>query len=214
MPELASLTKTEPLSTASATYDIRRLEGPHVTMTPYSRGFYRRDLAYQLWALMEKEGAIDLVFYETPTDPEAKAAHGDLAEFVSYFSDPNKIVLIAQDNESGEIAGMTWFEIQCGRFRALGNWWVRRKFWGQKSREIGIISCDYIFKNIGVPAIWGYSPWLTSVKSAESYGFDYVVALPGYSRAKGQVTDIHIVCLTAGRFAEGRYYENLYKDNR
>ena len=211
MPELSILTRTEPSSTDLGIYDIRRLEGPHVTLTPYDRGFYRRDLVYQLWALMEKEQAIDWVFYETPLQDEAKHAHGDMVHFINYFDDPCKIILVVQHNESQEIAGLCWFDIQCDRFRALANWWIRRKFWGKPAREAGVIACDYIFHNLKIPHIWGYSPWLTSAKSGMSFGFDYVVALPDYVRAKGKVMDMHVVYLSQQKFEAGQYYENLHR---
>lgn len=206
--------KTEPLSIDSAptTYDITRMDGPNAILTPYARGFFRRDLPYHIWALMEKEDATKLVFYEIPNNAADKASSGDLVHFVNYFSnDPSKLLLVVTDRESGEIAGICWFDIQCDRFRALANWWMRRKFWGHFTREAGVIACDYMFGNIGVQHLWGYSPWPTSAKSGMSFGFEYMIALPDYLTIGGKPRDMHIVHLSKERFRDGGYFENLHQ---
>lgn len=195
MLALLLLTLMEPSSTDLAPsngYDLSRMEGRHTVIWPYSRSYYGRDLPYKLWSLIEKEDAIKLIFSEVPGDPEKKKAHGDLAHFIAHFADPSRILLIASDH-SGEIAGITWFDVQMPNYRALGNVWFRRKFWGEAAREAGVMSLDYMFHVVGTQHIWGYTPWLTAVKYCLAIGFNHTTTLPGYALCNGKSRDMHIV---------------------
>ena len=180
-------------------------------MTPFARGYFRRDLPFAIWSLMEKENASNLVFYEAPNDPIALKSHGDLSHFITYFTDPQKVLLVVTDRGTGEIAGICWFQVEANNARALANWWMRRRFWGHFTREAGVLACDYMFGAVGVEHIWGYSPWQTSAKSGMSFGFEYVVGLPDYVCIDGEFRDMHIVHLSRERFRAGRYYENLFE---
>jgi len=201
--DLAISEEHKPVFNQDGKYNLNRLEGEHVIVWPYARGFYPRDLPYHLWALMEKEDAINKVFYERAGDSdEAKKSHGDLIQFVQYFSDPNKIILIAQSLD-GEIAGATWFSIELAKFRAYGNVWFRQKYWGKPSREAGWMSLDYMFHNVGVQYIWGHTPWKTAMNYCVAIGFDYVVTLPDFALIEGEAQDIHVLRISKGEFGNG-----------
>jgi len=159
-----------------------------------------RDLPYQLWLIMEKEGILKYVFFDSPTDAMGQKAHADLAHFVNFFSDPKKMILIVQHIESKELAGMTWFDLERPNYRCLANWWIRRRFWGPPAREAGIMSCDYMFNCIGMEHIWGFSPWETSAKSGMSFGFEYMATLPDYFIINGKSQAAHIVHYAKANF--------------
>ncbi len=194
--ELNTLTPTALPSTASAPeYDTNRLKGDLVSLWPYVHGYYARDLPYQIWALMEKDDATKYVFYEYQNGATPVPIKGDLASFMAYVSDPQKIILVVQDNETAEIAGMIWFDTFIPRYRCNSGFWMRRRFWGHRTREACRIALDYVFNNIGVQAVWGFTPWLTSVKTTNALGFTYVCSLPDYALLDGKPADIHISCL-------------------
>jgi hypothetical protein len=187
------------ISSATTNYNpVERLKGEHIMMVPYVRGLYARDLPYQLWRFMEEERAIPKVFSEVPEGAEEQNAHGDLIHFVNFLNDSSKIILIAAVGE--EIAGMTWFHVQQPKFRAMGNVWFRKKFWGEPAREGGRISLDYMFNCVGVEHIWGETPWMEAARYCMDIGFDYVVALPDYAQIKGKAYDAHIVTCSKENF--------------
>ena len=187
--------QTQPINgkAQSAVFDESRLTGKHVVLWPYVRGYVARDMPYRLWAIMEREDILKYVLYENPTGELEQKAHGDLAHFIAYFSDPKKIILVVQHIESKELAGMTWFDVERPGYRCMASWWIRRKFWGEPAREAGKMACDYMFNCIGTEHIWGFTPWETSAKSGVAQGFEYVIALPEYLLVNGKPRDAHVV---------------------
>lgn len=201
--------QTEQLSTVSAishnggskeAFDESRLTGQHVVLWPYVRGYLPRDLPYQLWSIMEKEDILKYVFYENPTNDLEQKAHGDLAHFIAFFSDPKKLILLSQHIQSKEWAGMLWVDVEKPGYRCLAGWWMRRRFWGEPTREAGRMACDYYFNCIGLEHIWGFTPWETSAKSSISFGFEYVDALPNYLLVNGKPRDAHVVHYAKANF--------------
>jgi len=150
---------------------------------------------YQIWAAMEKEDALKLVFYEKyAPDTTPISTHADLPFVMEYFCDPKKIIiLVTGDND--ELAGVMWFDGIIPDFKLFASYWFRRKYWGHASREACKIGIDWVFNDLKIPAIWSVTPWLTSVKTTNTLGFEYLVALPDATLAGGKVRDLHISVL-------------------
>ena len=201
--DLSTLTPTELPSTVSAPselWNLERLEGELVSLWPYAHGYYARDLPYQIWALIEKDDAAKYIFYEYQEGPEPISIKGDLATFIAYLSDPQKIILVVEDNETKGIAGMIWFDSFIPNYRCHSGFWMRRRFWGHRTREACRIALDYIFNKINVQSVWGFTPWQTSLKTQTALGFTYVVSLPDYVLIDGRPNDMHISYLRKQEF--------------
>jgi RimJ/RimL family protein N-acetyltransferase len=141
---------------------------------------------------MEKEDTLKLVFYEKPGEDTPFQQHSDLADFIVYMGDPKKIVLLVQDAKEDQIAGLIWLDGVVPGWRANGNFWMRRRYWGESTKEAVMIGLDYVFHALDIQTVWTYSPWLTSVKTTNRCGFEYVVSLPDFALVNGQPRDIHI----------------------
>ena len=197
----------EPLSTelepSKTEYDPQRLKGKLINVHPYVRGYFAPDMPYQLWSLMGKEDALKLVFFEKIDEETPIPTHADLAFFTDYILDPKKIVLLITSPDDSEIAGLIWFDGIIREFRATGSYWMRRKYWGHPTREASRIALDYMFNGLGIKSVWAYTPWITSVKTTNSLGFDYVAALPDCTMAGGKVRDMHVSVLRRENFNHG-----------
>lgn len=198
--EQSSTVSAPPTNGTAKVFEESRLTGEHVVLWPYVRGYLARDLPYQLWAIMEREDILKYVFYERPTDEIEKKSHGDLAHFIAYFSDPKKMILVAQHIASKELAGMIWVDVEKVGYRSICSGWMRRKFWGHPVREAGKMAGDYFFNCIGLQHIWGLTPWETAAKSGMSLGCDYVCALPDYFLIDGKPRDAHMIHCSKAMF--------------
>ena len=184
-------------------YDLNRLKGKLVNVWPYARGYFAPDLPYQLWSAMAKEDALKLVFFEEPVQETPIATHADLAFFTEYILNPQRIVLLITAVGSEELAGLIWFDGLIPHFRATGNYWMRRKYWGYPTFEASRIALDYVFNSLDLKSVWAYTPWLTSVKTTKRLGFDYVTALPESTFAAGKVRDMHVSVMRREKFNHG-----------
>ena len=192
----------EQSSTALATfeYDLNRLKGKLVNVLPYVRGYFAPDISYQIWSQMAKEDVLKLIFFEEPLKETPIATHADLAFVTEYFLNPQRIVLLVTDKELGELAGVIWFDSILPHFRAHGSYWMRRKYWGHPTEEASRIALDYMFNFVDVLSVWAYTPWLTSVKTTNRLGFDYITALPESTFAAGKVRDMHVSVMRREKF--------------
>ena len=205
--DLNTQTQTAPQSTASAIaepYDLSRLQGKLVTLTPYVHGYSSRDMLYQLWVLIEQEKVWNLIFYDTQESETPVPTRGDLGTFAVYMATPGRLPLIVQDNKSGEISGLMWYDSIIPKFRAQGSYWMRRRFWGHRTREAALIALDYGFHYLNLKTVWAFTPWLTSVKTTNSLGFTYVASIPDYCLTDGKIRDIHVSYLKREDFKRGQ----------
>jgi len=177
-------------------YDISRLTGKLVKLWPYSRGLYPRDILYRVWAAMEQDNAAHLVFHgqQVPSDM-IYTWRGDLTEFIKYFDQPTRLLVICECIEDKEIAGFIWFDDVVPGFRALANIFFRRKYYGQVSHEASILAKEYAFDGLGIKSLWAFTPWLWAAKHAESIGFEKIVVLPGLYIVDGQLRDAYVLKL-------------------
>lgn len=169
------------------------LTGLHVRLYPYVRGAFPRELLYALWRAVEDEGASRLLFYAQPVTEEAQ--RGDLQEFVSYLTDPKRVLYVAQSLKDDSLAGMVWFDdIQPG-YRAAANVFFRRRAWGAPALEGSRLALAAAFDTLGLESIWAYTPWLHAVRHAKRAGMMPVALLPGFVRIDGAARDIHVLRL-------------------
>jgi RimJ/RimL family protein N-acetyltransferase len=162
-------------------------------MTPlalyhYERTSYRSILGV-LWHLMEREGATAKVFH---AQQGPAAERGDLVEFVRYFDDPKRYLLMAVTAEA-EPVGMVWFDDVVMNHRAAVNIFYARKVWGRQARATTADAVTWAFRSLGVSAIYGYTPWRTAVRHGQSLGFHIVATLTGYAFVDGAPKDVTIL---------------------
>lgn len=177
-------------------------------MCPYARGVYPRDLLSKLWTLMEAEDATKYVFYEHFARDERFSTRGDLTQFIEFFADPKKALFVILAKEKNEIAGLMWLEGVVAGVRAIGGFWMRRRYWGEMTREAVNICLEYVFDFLHIPTVWGFTPWLTSVKTTNALGWNYVCSLPDWTqievRDKYRAFDMHISYIRKEDFNYGR----------
>lgn len=171
------------------------LTGQHVRLYPFEREGWPRDVLYALWRHVEDAGASTTLFY---AQPGLDAQRGDLQEFVGYFTDPKRLVYLAQSTKNDELAGMVWFDdIQPGH-RAAINVFFRRRAWGHPAREAVRLACLHAFERLRVQSIWAYTPWPAAWRMGEALGFQHIALLPEFVLIHGTPHDIRIMRLRKG----------------
>ena len=170
---------------------MNELSGQHVRLYPYQRGAFPREVLYACWRAVEDEGAARLLFYAQPCQEEAE--RGDLTEFVSYMTDPKRLVYIAQSLTTDALAGMVWFDDIQPNHRAAANVFFRRRAWGAPALEGSRLALGHVFDTLKVESIWAYTPWKHAVRHAERAGMMPVALLPGFVRIDGAPRDIHVL---------------------
>lgn len=156
-----------------------------LTLHLYTREAYRSILGV-LWQLMEREGATGKVFHATQ-GPE----RGDLVEFVRYFDDPKRYLLIAVDE--AQPVGLVWFDDYVPGHRAAINIFYARRVWGEKSRAATREAVGWAFQALNVPAIWAYTPHHTAIRHGQALGFSIIAVLPEFACVDGKPQDVTIL---------------------
>lgn len=162
---------------------------PPLALYPYTRPAYRSILGV-LWQLMDREGATAKVFH-AQQGPETE--RGDLVEFVRYFDDPKRHLIIMVDGT--EPVGMVWFDDLAPGYRAAINIFYARKVWGARSRAATAAAITWAFPGLGVTSLWGYTPWKTAARHGQALGFSIVAVLPGFACIAGTPHDVTILRL-------------------
>ncbi|HYE89536.1 MAG TPA: GNAT family protein [Terriglobales bacterium] len=165
---------------------------PPLVMYPYQRGAYPRAILGALWQLMEAEGATAKVFH-AQQGPETE--RGDLVEFVRYFDDPKRVLLIMAEPDTKDLVGMVWFDDVVAGHRAAINIFYARKVWGARSRAATREAITWAFQTLGVASMWGYTPHRTAVRHGQALGFQIVAVLPEFARVGGRPQDVTILRL-------------------
>jgi hypothetical protein len=166
---------TEP----AAPYDLR----------PYRRAAFPRDALWSLWAAMEADGGARAVFYASP-----EATRGDLVDFVRAMEPPGPggaAALVA--HEGGEAVGLLWFTDVVPGVRAAVNLWYARRRRGPRAVATTAAACDWAEGALGVPAVWGYTPWPAARAHGERAGFRLVAELPGYVALDGARRPMYVL---------------------
>jgi hypothetical protein len=172
------------------------LKGQQVQLWPYSRGLYPRDTLHTLWRLVESGGGADQVFHsQIGVESDPYPWRGDLTEFVKYFDDPGRrILLMAMQGEA--LMGLCWFDDIVPGYRAAYNLYFRKRAYGNIAHEATTLAFRYGFDVLGVQSIWGYTPWRAAVEHGKRHGMAVVATLPGFARVEGKPTDVSILRIT------------------
>jgi len=176
------------------------MTGEHVRLYPYVRGHWPPETLYALWKLLmpDQDTAKNIFFGRSVLGPPTPyPTLGDLVEFVRFFDpDPpgQRRLLIAESLRTpGEVVGLFWFDDLVPGHRAAGNVLYRRRFWGAPAREASRLALAWGFAELGVRAIWAYTPWRVAVKHCEAVGLRLVATLPEFVELDGVPTDMHIL---------------------
>ena len=176
-------------------YSLDRLKGKTVEILPYVRGYYPRDILYNLWRSMEDDDLASAVFPQSKNEDQAPfKLQGDLIEFVNYFSDPKRILLIVRDHIKGVIAGLHWYDDVILNFRGWANMFYKKEYWGESAYEAGQLCLDYGFNYLNYKIIYGHTPWAKAAGYAEKAGMTLLYKMPmGYLLSDGTITDMNIL---------------------
>lgn len=186
------------------------MTGEHVRLYPYVRGHWPPETLYALWKLLmpDQDTAKNIFFGRSVLGPPTPyPTLGDLVEFVRFFDpDPpgQRRLLIAESLRTpGEVVGLFWFDDLVPGHRAAGNVLYRRRFWGAPAREASRLALAWGFAELGVRAIWAYTPWRVAVKHCEAVGLRLVATLPEFVELDGVPQDMHILRVRKEEFANG-----------
>ena len=186
------------------------MTGEHVRLYPYVRGHWPPETLYALWKLLmpDQDTAKNIFFGRSVLGPPTPyPTLGDLVEFVRFFDpDPpgQRRLLIAESLRTpGEVVGLFWFDDLVPGHRAAGNGLYRRRFWGAPAREASRLALAWGFAELGVRAIWAYTPWRVAVKHCEAVGLRLVATLPEFVELDGVPQDMHILRVRKEEFANG-----------
>jgi hypothetical protein len=169
------------------------LESAHIRLLPYMRGAYGRDVLYGLWCLVEQDGAAARLFYAQACTDET--TRGDLVEFVTYFSSPERHLLIVTEKADTAILGLVWFDRVAGQEHALLGLWYRRKT-TRLAREGTALACRYALHVLGYARLCGFTPWRTAVQHVLAIGWQQVATLPHFITIAGTPHDVYICTYT------------------
>lgn len=152
----------EPMSDTFLSFPEKEysLVGEHLTLFPYLRGHYHRDILHDVWTLIELDNAWDNLFWNREYDVTPVALRGDLTDWISYVEHPvdRKSFLIALTNDTHEIAGLIWFYNMKDE-SAQGSIWMARKFNGAYTREAVLLGLEYGFRARKWQTVWAGTPW-------------------------------------------------------
>lgn len=157
-----------------------KLTGEHVTLWVYARGEAARDLPHQLWAMIEEAGDWQRIMWVDQTEPSRVSKFGDLAHFVAYMFDDRdpKIWLLVSDNETGDIAGVIWFN-KITKKSAYGSIWMSPKYRGKPHvREAGKLGLAFGHELMGWDLISTATPWPDVRNFDKRLGFKEVAFVP------------------------------------
>ena len=197
----------ETLSIASGTaaklggYDFSRLDGKLIKVWPYSRGYYQRDILYHAWQVMDKEDLLQFIFHGQ-AEPVGKPIkqRGDLIEFIKYFTDNSRALLIIQRKDTDKIGGLMWLDDIIQGFRACGNLCFAKDCRKEFVQEATQICFDYSFKVFGLKSLFGFTPWGPATEYALRSGMTQVARVPEFQMINDVPTDIAIVRITREEF--------------
>lgn len=191
----AGETSTAPLPR----YDKARLTGKLVRIWPYVRGQYPRDILYTCWSAMEREGMSQKVFHSSYWPSESPFDwRGDLTEFVTYFSQTNRLLQICQAIENEDLAGLIWFEDIVPQKRASCGIWFKRQYWGPLTLEASQICKDYAFYGLDIPKLYSFTPWPEAKRHAQKIGFEYVTSIPELVQAEEEAYPMNVLVAKRG----------------
>lgn len=179
------------------------LEGQYARLHPYTRGYSSRDLLYLLWRFMEDEGGAARLFYAQTVAETPISQRGDLTEFLAYFNDPKRLLVVVQNIKTDQLAGMVWFDDLVPGFRAAANCFYRRRSWGHPAREGSRLAVGYAFELLGLRSVWAYTPFPEAAKHAEAIGMHRVAVLPGFVSINESPRDVHILKVHREDFQHG-----------
>lgn len=182
------------METSSTVLETSRdcFEGSLVKLYPYWRGAIRRTILIELWAIMEETNGGDIVFYSGQHPETPVARRGDPTEFIQYFSDEKRSLLIIQDKASEQIAGFTWFDDFIPDYRCMCGLFFRKNYRGKIAEEGAKLSIRYAHDILRVRDIWGFTPWVHARKFAEKIGMEWITTLPGLFKINDKPADIYV----------------------
>ena len=156
------------------------LVGEHVSLWVYSRGEAARDLPYILWQMIEDAGDWHRIMWIDINEPTRVPRFGDLAHWMAYMFDDRdiKIWLLVSDNETGDIAGVIWFN-KIVKNTAYGSIWMSPKFRGKPHvREAGKLGLHFGHDLMNWDTIYTTTPWPDVRNFDRRLGFKDVMFIP------------------------------------
>lgn len=175
------------------------MTGELVRLYEHQRGHWPPETLATLWRiLMPDLDTAKKIFFGRLIGPVTPyPTLGDLVEFVRFFEPElpgQRRLLIVQSVEApDQVVGLFWFDDLVPGHRAAGNVLYRRRFWGAPAREASRLALAWGFAELGVRAIWAYTPWRLAVRHCEAVGLSLVATLPEFVELDGIPSDMHIL---------------------
>lgn len=176
------------------------MTGTHVRLHVYQRGQWPPETLATLWKLLmpDQETAKTIFFGRAPLASTPYPMLGDLVEFVRFFepeSGQRRLLIAENITTPGDVVGIFWFDDLVPGHRAAGNVLYRRRYWGTPAREASRLALAWGFAELGVRAIWAYTPWRLAVRHCEAVGLRLVATLPDFIELEGVPQDMHVLCV-------------------
>lgn len=172
------------------------LTGQAVRLWPYAPGVYGRDALYQVWKMMEEDGATKQAFWD-----EAHLENGaDLASFVQMFSGPQRLLLMIERRETGKLCGCFWVSQMVPGHQAFVGMWMRKSARGACSTEAAQLALAYTFEIGAFRQLWALTPWVNAAVLCQQMGFVEIACLPEFCQWASDYKDIHVLRLTREAF--------------
>lgn len=169
-----------------------------VRLWPYAPGVYGRDALYRVWKLMEDDGATKQAFW----DEAMWETGGDLASFMRGFDGPQKLLLLIERVDTGQLCGCFWVTQMSLGHQAFVGMWMQSGARGALSVEGARLSLRYTFDVTEAKQLWALTPWPKAAALCIRTQFELVAILPDFCRWEGKDKDVRVYRLTREAFHE------------
>lgn len=166
-----------------------------IRLWPYAPGVYGRDALYRVWKAMEDDGATKRAFWDETGDTGA-----DLVSFVRSFADPNKLLLMIERQETGQLCGCFWVNQIVVGHQAFVGMWIKTDTRGPVSVEAARMALAYTFDHGQFRQLWAVTPWREAAALCRRVGFVTVAELPEFCLWQGKSLGVWVLRLTKEAF--------------
>ena len=163
-----------------------------VRLWPYAQGVYGRDALYRVWKAMEEDGATHQAFWDEPSGEMG----ADLANFVRLFSGADRVLLMIERTDTGNLCGCFWVSQMTPGHQAFVGMWMHNEARGGLSVEAARLALQYTFEMGHFRQLWALTPWPAAGALCRATGFALVARLKDFCQWEQAYKDVQIFRLT------------------
>lgn len=168
------------------------LTGQTVRLWPYVPGVYGRDALYRVWKLMEDDGATKQAFW----DEACFETGGDLASFIKAFDGPQRLLLMIENIETGQLCGCFWVSQMVSGHQAFISMWMHKSARGASAVEAARLALQYTFAAGDFRQLWALTPWIGAGALCRKMGFVLTADLPQFCHWQQNFLNVSVYRLT------------------